>query len=72
MQKIYTFWKCVQNLQILFRKRDDEGYGFSVRGDAPVVIAGVEPASLAHVSNNSNDNKSNTNTNNNNNNNNIF
>ena len=35
---------------IIFRKRDDEGYGFSVRGDAPVVIAGVEPASLAYVS----------------------
>ena len=34
----------------IFRKRDDEGYGFSVRGDAPVVIAGVEAASLAHVS----------------------
>ncbi len=34
----------------IFRKRDDEGYGFSVRGDAPVVIAGVESASLAHVS----------------------
>jgi hypothetical protein len=32
------------------RKKDDEGYGFSVRGDAPVVVAGVETASLAHVS----------------------
>ena len=27
----------------------DEGYGFSVRGDAPVVVAGVEPNSLADV-----------------------
>jgi hypothetical protein len=32
------------------RKKEDEGYGFSVRGDAPVVVAGVETASLAHVS----------------------
>lgn len=31
-------------------KTDDEGFGFSVRGDAPVVIAGVEPNSLADVS----------------------
>jgi hypothetical protein len=35
---------------LFFRKKDDEGYGFSVRGDAPVVVAGVETASLAHVS----------------------
>lgn len=28
----------------------DEGYGFSVRGDAPVVVAGVEVNSLADVS----------------------
>ena len=27
----------------------DEGYGFSVRGDAPVVVAGVELNSLADV-----------------------
>ena len=27
----------------------DEGYGFSVRGDAPVVVAGVEQNSLADV-----------------------
>ena len=31
-------------------KTEDEGFGFSVRGDAPVVIAGVEPNSLADVS----------------------
>ena len=37
-------------MSIYFRKREDEGYGFSVRGDAPVVIAGVETASLAYVS----------------------
>lgn len=28
---------------------DDEGFGFSVRGDAPVMIAGVEPNSLAEI-----------------------
>lgn len=30
-------------------KNEDEGFGFSVRGDAPVVIAGVEPNSLADI-----------------------
>lgn len=30
--------------------KDDEGFGFSVRGDAPVTIAAVEPNSLADVS----------------------
>lgn len=30
--------------------KDEEGFGFSVRGDAPVVIAAVEPNSLADVS----------------------
>lgn len=30
--------------------QEDEGFGFSVRGDAPVVIASVEPNSLADVS----------------------
>lgn len=30
--------------------KEDEGFGFSVRGDAPVVIAGVELNSLADVS----------------------
>lgn len=33
-------------------KVDEEGFGFSVRGDAPVIIAAVEPNSLADVSNN--------------------
>jgi len=40
-------WSAPRTVHL--RKRDDEGYGFSVRGDAPVVIAGVEPASLAHI-----------------------
>lgn len=30
--------------------KTDDGFGFSVRGDAPVVIAAVEPNSLADVS----------------------
>ncbi|KAJ2938906.1 hypothetical protein O0L34_g17717 [Tuta absoluta] len=30
-------------------KTDDEGFGFSVRGDSPVVIAAVEPNSLADI-----------------------
>jgi len=40
-------WSAPRSVHL--RKRDEEGYGFSVRGDAPVVIAGVEPASLAHI-----------------------
>ena len=32
------------------KKRDSEGYGFSVRGDAPVIIAGVDVGSIAEVS----------------------
>ena len=35
--------------QLYVRKRENEGFGFSVRGDAPVVIAGVDPRSLAEV-----------------------
>ena len=31
------------------KKTDTEGFGFSVRGDAPVVIAGVDRKSLAEV-----------------------
>ena len=31
------------------KKRDSEGYGFSVRGDAPVIIAGVDIGSIAEV-----------------------
>ncbi|XP_013137837.1 PREDICTED: rhophilin-2 [Papilio polytes] len=30
--------------------KDEEGFGFTVRGDAPVIIAAVEPNSLADVS----------------------
>ena len=41
-------WTAPRTVQL--RKKDDEGYGFSVRGDAPVVIAGVEHGSLADVS----------------------
>lgn len=30
-------------------KKEEEGYGFSVRGDAPVIVAGVEHGSLADI-----------------------
>ena len=41
-------WTAPRTVQL--RKKEDEGFGFSVRGDAPVVIAGVEHGSLADVS----------------------
>lgn len=34
---------------VKLRKRSDESFGFSVRGDAPVIIASVDPGSLAEV-----------------------
>ena len=37
-------------LQIRLKKREHEGYGFSVRGDSPVIIAGVDSGSIAEVS----------------------
>ena len=40
-------WTAPRTIQL--RKKEDEGYGFSVRGDAPVVVAGVEQSSLADV-----------------------
>lgn len=40
-------WTAPRTIQL--RKKEDEGYGFSVRGDAPVVVAGVEPDSLADI-----------------------
>ena len=41
-------WTAQRTIQL--RKKEDEGYGFSVRGEAPVVVAGVEQNSLADVS----------------------
>ena len=41
-------WTAPRTIQL--RKKEDEGYGFSVRGDAPVVVAGVEQNSLADES----------------------
>ena len=41
-------WTAPRTIQL--RKKEDEGYGFSVRGDAPVVVAGIEQNSLADVS----------------------
>merc|ERR1719414_311656 len=40
-------WTAPRTIQL--RKKEDEGYGFSVRGDAPVVVAGVELNSLADI-----------------------
>lgn len=41
-------WTAPRSVQ-LHRGRTTEGFGFSVRGDAPVIIAVVEPDSLAEV-----------------------
>ena len=41
------FWSAPRLVKM--RKRDHEGFGFSVRGDSPVIIAGVDPDSLAEV-----------------------
>ena len=41
-------WTAPRTIQL--RKKEEEGYGFSVRGDAPVIVAGVESTSLADVS----------------------
>ncbi len=43
------YWSAPRTIKL--RKREHEGFGFSVRGDAPVVIAGVDYRSLAEVSN---------------------
>lgn len=42
------------NVSAVQKSDNEEGFGFSVRGDAPVIIASVEPNSLADVSNNNN------------------
>jgi hypothetical protein len=34
---------------VRLRKREHEGFGFSVRGDSPVIIAGVDANSIAEV-----------------------
>ena len=36
--------------QANLRKLPDQGFGFSVRGDGPVIIAGVDGGSIADVS----------------------
>jgi len=40
-------WSAPRTVQL--RKKEEEGYGFSVRGDAPVIVAGVEHSSLADI-----------------------
>ena len=34
---------------VRLRKREHEGFGFSVRGDSPVIIAGIDANSIAEV-----------------------
>lgn len=34
---------------VRLRKREHEGFGFSVRGDSPVIIAGIDSNSIAEV-----------------------
>ena len=41
------FWSAPRVVRL--RKRESEGFGFSVRGDSPVVVAGVDHRSLAQV-----------------------
>ena len=41
------FWSAPRAVKL--RKREHEGYGFSVRGDSPVIVAGVDHRSLAEV-----------------------
>merc|ERR1711997_1431021 len=40
-------WSAPRTIKL--RKDENEGYGFSVRGDAPVIIAGVDYKSLAEA-----------------------
>ena len=42
-------WSAPRTVRL--KKREHEGYGFSVRGDAPVIIAGVDIGSIAEVNN---------------------
>lgn len=41
-------WTAPRLVQ-LHRGRNSDGFGFSVRGDAPVIVANVESSSLAEV-----------------------
>ena len=41
-------WSVPRSVKL--KKSENEGFGFSVRGDAPVVVAGVDHKSLAEVS----------------------
>ena len=36
---------------VRLKKREHEGFGFSVRGDSPVIVAGIDPNSIAEVGN---------------------
>ena len=45
-------WTAPRTVRL--KKREHEGYGFSVRGDAPVIIAGVDMGSIAEVTKSNN------------------
>lgn len=42
-------WTVPRSIQLQRTGSSDSGFGFSVRGDAPVIVAAVDPGSLAHV-----------------------
>lgn len=42
-------WTVPRNIQLQRTGSSDSGFGFSVRGDAPVIIATVDSGSLARV-----------------------
>lgn len=46
-------WTVPRSIQLQRTCTSDAGFGFSVRGDSPVIVAAVDHGSLAHVSNRS-------------------
>lgn len=42
-------WTVPRSIQLQRTGSSDSGFGFSVRGDAPVIVAAVDSGSLAHV-----------------------
>lgn len=43
-------WTAPRSIQLQRANNSDTGFGFSVRGDAPVIVASVDSGSLAQVS----------------------
>ena len=40
-------WSAPRN--VILNRANDQGFGFSVRGDSPVKVADIEPGSVAEV-----------------------